>query len=200
MQRPLPRLLMAAGVLALGMSARPAEARRMSLDPLNRIHAGFSAADQFTAMGGTIGLDSRLTRLVFVDVGVFMSGTDPAQTTVDESTDPKTWFELRHGVYVTPGLRIPHRYQEKGLNWDVIGRAGMGAVWAHDPSQTTTDGRAVHISEPAAVFGADALVRWDRVGLRVSGKGFAWRSYQPVVQESVGVVRPQVAVEGVFQW
>lgn len=200
MPRSLSPILVAAGVAVLALSARPAEARRMSLDPLNRIHAGFSMADNFTAMGGTLGFDSRLTRLAFVDIGGFFSGTEVAQETVDLGSDPKSWFELRHGIYVTPGLRVPHRYQDEGFNWDIIGRAGMGAIWAHDPSQTTEDGRMVHISEPAMVAGADALLRWNKIGLRFSGKAFGWRSYQPVADDTVGVVRPQFAVEGVFQW
>lgn len=200
MSRLLPHAAVITTLVVGALSARPAEARRMSLDPLNRMHAGLSVSDQFSGIGGTIGLDSRLTRLAFVDVGGFFSGGEPTNTTFDATTEPSTWFELRHGVYVTPGLRIPHRYKDAGVNWDLIGRAGMGAIWAHDPSQATSDGGPVHISAPSAVLGADALIRWDRIGIRVGGKAFGWRSYQPTVRETVGVIRPQFAVEGVFQW
>lgn len=189
--------LATAGALALPADA---QARRMAMDPLNRVHAGLSFANDLSNPGVTLGLDSRLTRLGFVDVGSFFTPSAPPAAGYDEQAETSTWFELRHGIYVTPGLRVPHRSKDEGFNWDLIGRAGIAAIWAFDPSQTTTEGDPVHISEPALTVGADALLRWDRIGVRVSGKGYGFRTYHPVPNVVVGAVRPQFAVEAVYQW
>ena len=48
--------------------------------------------------------------------------------------DPQSYALPRHALYATPGWQIPHRYNEDGLNWDVVVRAGFGAMFTKDLS------------------------------------------------------------------
>ncbi len=197
---------LAAGTTALVISTSflttPAHAGRMPLDAQNRLHAGVSLTDTTLGAGGVFGMDSRLTRLVFVDIGVFYTpGNESYDPNIDaRNDDPRDWYTLRHGIYAAPGLRIPHRYSD-GINWDVVGRAGFAAVWVSDVSQSLIPAdKAFVYSEPSLLVGADALIRWDHVGLRVSGKAYGWTTVSPVARTEVNVVRPQFTVEGVYQF
>ena len=164
----------------------------MPLDPQNRVHTGISLTDYQLAKGVNIGLDSRMTRLVYVDVGGFMSLTPALEVDLDEATDAEL-VELRHGLTVAPGVRIPHRYTD-GINWDLTIRAGFGAVWAADASSdqpTRVD--------PALLSGMDLLIRKNNIGLRTTGRVFGFNPYTKRSGE-VPMVRPQYAVELVYQW
>lgn len=188
----MKRLLAAASLL---FASSTASAARYGLDPQNRLHVGFSLADNTLAPGAAAGLDSRLTRLLYVDVGGFFSAKDDtgreAPRTMPEVSD---WFELRHGLYVAPGLRVPHRYGD-GLNWDLTGRLGFGAVWS-------ADGSADYVlkADPALLGGADLLLRYESVGVRLTGKGFLYEGFATGPRRATAVFRPQFSIEGVFQW
>lgn len=194
-------LFAALGVAAAGLTAPSAAlAGRVPMDPLNRIHVGFSAADGATNMGVMAGLDSRLTRLIHVDAGLFVSADPAEKLSINPRTaDPKTFYSLRHGVYVTPGLRVPHRYGD-GFNWDFIGRGGFGVIWAADSSQEQQSADVLTVSEAALCVGADLLLRYDKVGVRFSGKGFGFQTYAPAARQQVAVIRPQVGVELMYQF
>lgn len=181
--------------LLLLMLPSLAEARRMPLDPLNRVHAGLSVAD-FGNIGVGGGFDSRLTRLVYVDLGAYMSATAPTGDTPtgDPRTTPEEWFSLRHGLYVTPGLRIPHRYKGD-FTWDLTGRLGFGVVWVEDAAYEDT----LYIN-PALIGGADLLLRKDKIGLRLSGKAQSFKAYANAIRDDVQLVRPQFGAEAVYQW
>ena len=188
--------------LAATFFSSTATAGRMPLESLNRIHGGLAITDNISGVGGVLGLDSRLTRLVFVDLGGFYT---PGDQKYDPDTDPqnqepKEWYTLRNGLYAAPGIRIPHRYKE-GFNWDLIGRAGFAALWIADESQRIIpDTEALVYSEAALLLGADVLIRFDELGIRLSGKAYGWQVYSPVKQDETSTIRPQFTVEGVYQF
>ena len=188
---------------ALVILATPrAEAQRLALDPLNRVHVGAALVDGPEGMdvGLTLGLDSRLTRVIFVDVGGWLtpSRLNP-DLAIDDSNDgaasTSTLF-LRHGIYATPGFRLPHRVKG-AFRWDLIARGGFAAIWLTDvhPDALITGDTQYRVStEPAGVIGIDAQARKERVGVR-----FTWRTlwanpyvpavsgYRPLWIEQYGV-------------
>jgi hypothetical protein len=196
------RLFVVLGLMgALTLSSGEAQAARTAMDPLNRVHGGLSMADAFSSTGVTAGMDSRLTRFVYLDAGLFLSLDEPtAQAEVDPLVDdPKGFFELRHGVYVAPGIRVPHRFGE-GFNWDLIGRGGFCVAWAADASQPLDEGGYRNISEPGLLLGADLLLQYKKAGLRLAGKAIGFHTYSATARKETNVVRPQFAVEGVWQF
>lgn len=191
-----------ATALAATLASSPATAGRMPLDAQNRIHAGLSITDNTSGIGGTLGMDSRLTRLIFVDLGAFYTGgVDDYNPNVDVKVEgPTDWYTVKHGLYAAPGLRIPHRYQE-GINWDVVGRMGFAALWIADESQAIIPRtEALVYSEPALLSGVDVLLRYEQMGMRLSGKAYGWRTFSPVSNSESGFVRGQFSVEGVYQF
>lgn len=177
------------------LASTTASAARFGLDPQNRLHAGLSMVNSDFKPGINAGLDSRLSRVLYVDVGGFFTTTDDSGRAAPESVDSAAdYFELRHGLYVAPGLRVPHRYGE-GLNWDLTGRAGFGAVWSTDASSDY----ALH-ADPALLVGGDLLLRYEQVGLRFGGKLFGYDAFATGPRQQTGVLRPQYFIEGVIQW
>ncbi len=191
----MSRFLLVCVALLAALWSNDAAARRVPLDAQIRAHAGLGLADGGFTPGGTAGLDTRLSRILYMDVGGFLSAVPPVTEAAYDPADPASTFALRHGIYVTPGFRVPHRYGE-GFNWDLVGRVGFGVVWANDAAAE----RAPLVTDPAALGGADLLLRYNKVGLRIAGKAFYWNSFSAPAREEVAMVRPHVAVEGVFQW
>lgn len=188
--------------LAATLFGATAQAGRMPLDSLNRIHGGLAITDSGSGLGGVLGMDSRLTRLVFVDLGGFYTpGDQQFDADIDpETQDPSEWYTLRNGLYAAPGMRIPHRYQD-GFNWDLIGRLGFAALWIADESQRIIpEDEALVYSEAAVLVGADVLLRFDAIGVRMSGKAYGWHAYSPVKQAESNTIRPQFTIEGVYQF
>lgn len=180
-----------AAALGLSLSA-PADAARMALDPQNRLHMGVSMAD---GVGFTTGLDSRLTRLIYIDLAGFVSPLNQPVVSVDpDSDDPKSWFNLRHGVMVAPGIRVPHRYGQ-GWNWDFTGRVGMSVLWVNDASQDYD-----FQTQPGLLGGGDLLLRRRAVGLRAGGKAFMFKSWSKEEREELVLWRSLWSVEAVYQW
>ena len=179
----------------------PASAAKMPMEPQNRAHLGVSLLDGSSAYGLSGGLDSRLTRFVYVDVGGFMTAFSPELSAPSaEETVTSDWVRMRHSLWAAPGVRIPHRYGE-GINWDVFFRAGFGVVWSEDLSADSD-----WLANAAGLGGIDLLLRKDRVGLRASGKVFGYRPYPAVAYreswtaDELSVFSPQLAIEGVYQW
>lgn len=188
--------------LAATLFSTTANAGRMPLESLNRIHGGLAITDNLTGVGGIVGMDSRLTRLVFVDLGGFFTpGNQQFDPRVDpEKQEAQEWYTLRNGLYAAPGMRIPHRYKD-GFNWDLIGRAGFAALWVADESQRIIpNDEALVYSEASLLLGADVLFRFDDVGVRLSGKAYGWQAYSPVKQDESSTIRPQFTLEGVYQF
>jgi hypothetical protein len=183
------------------LASLPALASRDSLDPLNRVHAGVSFSDEYT-FGVNGGLDSRLTRLVFIDMGGFASPMPfPDDVEADGDSPAKETVFLRHGIYVAPGLRIPHR-EKDGLQWDVIARGGFGGVWSTDvnPESATLDGTYEVEADPALLAGLDLQLRKDHVGLRVAGKEFFYKVFSGPERTDVALAKPQFTGEILYQW
>jgi hypothetical protein len=179
----------------------PVLAANMALDPQTRLHAGVSVTPGAGGVGGTVGFDARLTRVVSIDLGVFAS---PLAETRDlpavDDTLPGS-AQLLHAVYLAPGLRLPHA-QPKAWAWELFARGGGGVAWTVD---TDPDVRAAVGEDPvrakmAGCVGADALVRAGRYGARVAGKAWIFEATQTVPLTTFTVVRPQFSVEALVQW
>ncbi|MEL6342270.1 MAG: hypothetical protein AAFV53_04005 [Myxococcota bacterium] len=173
---------------------------RVILKPQNQLHLGVSAVDPIDAYGLSVGMDSRLTRFIHIDVGGFASLSDADFFEPEAAEVADDYVRMRHSLWVAPGLRMPHRYGD-GLNWDLFFRGGFGVVWSQDLS--TDD---IFLVNLAGIGGADFLLRKDRVGVRLSGKGFWYRAF-PTVARTEGwanrdlrVFATQVALEAVYQW
>ncbi len=183
----------------------PAHAQSMALEPQNRVHVGLNMVDGPSGFGVTGGLDSRLTRLIALDIGGFASPVPIAQDyTWDGPADAGTpdYYRLRHGIYATPGLRIPHA-QPKRWAWDVFVRGGGGVIWAANLSPDAPSDTDTYFSirpDVAGVVGADALVRFGRYGARLFGKAWMFDVLQTSPAKNFFVVRPQYGIEALVQW
>jgi hypothetical protein len=187
--------------LLLALLALPAHARRMALEPQNRIHLGLNYAD--TSVGLTGGLDSRLTRLVYVDVGGFLSPLALRDPGLTKDEAPEDFVFVRHAVFVTPGIRVPHR-QPDSFTWDVIGRAGFGAVWSTDVVGEYREelfvNDALPQTDPTLLGGLDLVVRFDKVGARATGRALYFKPYSWYAGDDLVIVRPVASVEAFYQW
>ena len=198
----LRQLLRTAVLLALPTVAF---AGRVALDPQTRVHGGIDLAGgpsaTAPALGVAAGFDARMTRLVSVDVGGFVSpGPEPALDT--SLSDPTTSIYLRHGIYIAPGLRIPHKATEK-VSWDIVFRGGFGGVWWADVASTEDlsggDSPLIGIN-PALLAGVDLMLRQDAWGFRLSGKAFGFRPFSEITLNTVTMARPEASAELVYQW
>lgn len=195
----LHRLLV---LIALFLVPLAAEARNLGLDSQNRVHVGLSVADG-PAFGISGGVDSRMTRILSMDLGGFVSPMAlPEDLEVETGAAGADTILLRHGIYVTPGLRLPHR-ASSGLNWDLAARIGLGGAWTadvHPNNNFAGNSRYLTTMNPALVGGLDFLLRKDAVGLRLSGKGFGFVTFSQSEKDDVAMIRPQWAAEVVYQW
>jgi hypothetical protein len=198
------RMFLALLVTLLAWSS-PAHAQGMALDPQNRLHLGLNVLDGPAGFGVTGGFDSRLTRFIALDIGAFASpvaiARDFAWADDAERTTPE-YYRLRHGVYATPGIRIPHP-QPRTWAWEVFLRAGGGVVWAANLAPNAPDDTDTYYSirpDPAGVVGGDALVRFGRFGARIFGKAWMFDIVQTSPTKTFFVARPQYGVEALVQW
>ncbi len=175
----------------------------VGLDPQNRLHLGVNVVDGPSPIGISGGFDSRLTRLVALDIGGFASpGAISADYPVSDGADYASYLRLRHGIYLAPGIRIPHA-QPRTVAYDFFGRVGAGVVWSANLSPDVAGFDTSNYSivpSPAGLVGADALVRVGKFGARVSGKAWMYSAVQPSPQEQFFMLRAQGSVEGLYQW
>ncbi len=180
-----------------------AHAMDVGLDPQNRLHLGVNVVDGPAPVGISGGFDSRLTRLVALDIGGFVSPAPiDADYAVGEVGDYSEYLRLRHAIYLAPGIRIPHA-QPRTFAYDVFGRVGAGVVWTANLSPDVTGFDTTTYSilpSPAGLAGADALVRVGRFGARISGKAWMYSAVQASPQEQFFMLRGQGSIEGLFQW
>lgn len=187
-------------MLSLLLISASADAARMPLDPQNRLHLGVAAMNGTESYGLTFGMDSRLTRFFSIDLGGFFSATDAPVLAPTSDSSIEEWVTMRHGIWFAPGLRVPHGYSD-GLNWDIFFRSGFGTVWSQDASAEYDS-----LFDVALIGGADFMLRKDKVGVRVSGKGFFYKTYPSIawkkdwVASELFVVSPQVSLEAVYQF
>jgi len=187
-------------VISLLLLSASADAARMPLEPQNRLHLGLAAMDGAESYGLTLGMDSRLTRFVSIDLGGFLSATESPLLTQPEDSTIEDWISMRHGVWFAPGLRVPHRYGE-GLTWDVFLRGGFATVWSDDASADYDT-----LFDVAMLGGLDVMIRKNKIGLRASGKGFFYKASPYVawqkkwVADELFVFAPQISLEAIYQF
>lgn len=185
--------------LALMLTLAAPASAGTGLDPQNRVHVGLSMVDGPSPVGFTAGFDSRLSRYLDMDLGLFFSpfsigeDYDPGQNSYVDN------IHLRHGVYVTPGIRFPHP-QPRSWAWEVYLHGGGGVVWSENLDPNAETAGFGNRPSPGGTLGADALARFGRFGVRVYGKGWVFGGINEDTYETYAVVRPQYGVEGVVQW
>ena len=179
-------------------------AGRPALEPQIKLHGGLSMVTAPSPAGAMVGMDSRLTRFVWVDLGAFASLAPlPSAGELNlEGSEASEFFRLRHSIYVLPGFRIPHP-QPKAFNWDIILRAGPSVVWSadlspNDPRTTPNTENFLEI-DVSGLGGVDFLVMRERVGLKGSVKFFALTPFYEDSWSDVLITGPQWGVELVYQ-
>jgi len=155
-----------------------AHARGMPMEAQNRLHVGGAWTPGGSMVG--MGFESRMTQAISINVGAFLSPGEPG---VVPEEDP---YVLRHGLYVDPGIRIPHRNQGK-LLWDVIVRGGFGPTWLADQQSSYK----IQIG-PSLNGGADLMFRYGEFGLRFEGRVWYAKPFSEHDQTEVVTIRPQV--------
>jgi hypothetical protein len=177
----------------VGLFSTKGFSQSMALEPQNRTLIGYTYNDG--NMGFGLGFDSRLTQLIFINIGAFISVSD-REYQVDED-DPLTWISLYNGIYAAPGFRIPHRYKSdrQATNWDVVTRTGFACV-----SSKNAFAKDWFLVEPATFVGVDILLKKYRYGLSLSGKAFHYRADISSIQKSLDTRRPQFSALLFYQW
>lgn len=195
--RMLPR---AVALVALALPGG-VQAQTVAMDPLNRVHLGASLVQGPVAPGLSVGMDSRMTRLVFVDAGGFSSPVPLEAEDELEGTDAEA-LRLRHGLYLGPGLRIPHA-QPAAFRFDLVLRGGMSVVWLADLTEGATDRHGPpfrHVPEVAGFGGVDLTLLRGPVGLRGGYRHYFMAPYLEDEGTDVLVNRGQVTVEATVQF
>lgn len=185
-------------LIALNDSAQAAP-----LEPQVRLHLGANYVGGPSPFGMTLGMDARLTRLVGVDFGGFVTPMAIDEGLFVEQEDNADYFHLRHGVYFAPGLRIPHP-QPRSWAWEFFLRVGTGVVWFADTDPDAYplggDDYAVTASI-GALGGADAFVRFGpHFGVRIAGRAWLYQGQHPQAADTALLVQPQASVEAMWQF
>ena len=168
------------------------------LDPQNRIHVGLSMVDTPSPVGFTGGFDSRLSRYLDMYLGLFFSPFTVSPDYVPAAGDYPDYIHLRHGVYVTPGIRFPHP-QPRSWAWEVYIHAGGGVVWSANLDPNAESHAFGNRPAPGGTLGVDGLARFGKFGVRAFGKGWVFGGVSDDAQ-TYAVLRPQYGLEGVVQW
>jgi len=167
-----------------GSTVPSAHASRPAMDPLNRLHAGYSYTD---GSGVGMGLDSRMTNLIWMDVGAFMTTSDLKDIDIDGWT-------LRHSIYLAPGFRLPHQQPER-IQWDLFARGGFSGVWAADTAANYSQ-----VINMGLFTGGEFMVKSGNVGIRLSGKVFYFKPWSKTDDVEVSLIRPQYGAEAIYQF
>ena len=173
------------------MFPKDSEAVRLALEPQNRIYTGVVQSDG--GIGGTLSIESRLTQIVTINIGGFAS--IPVRYGNMDSKDEQDWVLLNHGLWAAPGWRIPHRYRNEKLNWDMVGRTGFACVFTTDAFRDD-----LYLIDPAVLLGLDGYLQYtvsenNTVGLRWSSKLFAYQPNLTYTRSDLPVQRLQHGVE-----
>lgn len=184
-------------LLTLGIT--DASAGSMALEPQNRFHLGLSMVDGPSPVGASLGFDSRMTRLLSMDIGMFVS---PFPIAEDYSREVESYgqnFHLRHGVYFMPGLRVPHP-QPREWAWELFVRAGAGALWTANTDEAVAGSPMSVRPGAGGTAGVDAFARFGSYGVRAYGRGWVFGGSRTSPDEVFVLVRPQFGLEALFQW
>lgn len=195
----LSHALLALGVLAGVLGSHPAVAGTMPTQ--NRLHLGVSGVEGPSPLGLTGGLDSRLTRFVYVDAGGFRALL-PLEDGLDlPSLDPGDAFIVRHGLFLSPGVRIPH-VQPKSFTYDLLIRGGVAALWLAnlDPEVSTFDESTYGSTTVASGFaGLELHAQVGHFGTRLGYRHYFAAPYYEAIMASTLLASGQVSLEAVYQ-
>ena len=176
-----------------------AEASPSTVNPRVRLHAGAVVSEGPNPTGFTVGVDSRASRFIYLDIGGFVN---PFSSFEDLDLDNLRAPHLaRHGMYILPGLRIPHR-QPKAFSWDVTFRGGFGILWT---SYVGTKINPSYGSRPLdadimTAAGLDFGIRRGALGLRFAGRVLVATPHDYGEKTDPLFYAPQLSVEGLYQF
>ena len=168
-----------------------ASAQMFYVEPQIRLGAGVSWIDG--SLGASLSMDTRMTQLIYMSIGTFQS-IQKSDLKPDRE-NVQTWTALRSGIWAAPGLRFPHRYKKKSINWDLLLRTGFACIFADLAEEEDWT-----LMEPAALGGGDFILFKDRFSVKFSGKIFIYNPYIQEFREKAVFYRPQLALEFSYQW
>jgi hypothetical protein len=177
-----------------------ADAARSTLNPRVRVHGGAVIAEGPSPVGFTFGVDSRASRFIYLDIGGFLNPFSPFGEDLDLE-NLRAPHLARHGMYILPGLRIPHR-QPKAFSWDVTFRSGFGILWTSYVGTKTNPsyGNQPLDADVMTVGGLDFGIRRGAIGLRATGRVlFAW-PHDYGEREDPFFYAPQLSLEALYQF
>lgn len=189
-------------LIASTLFSGDALANKTAMTAQVRAHFGASAVQGPAGFGLMGGLDSRITNVLYMDIGGMGSFMDIPEDTTVEANESGDFYRLRHSIYLAPGFRIPHR-QPNAFSWDVIFRVGGAVTWSADldpEAVSLTESSVRHAVGPAGLGGLDLLVRGDSLGIRGSAKGFGSWVYDPNSRGSALIYSPQFGLEALYQF
>jgi hypothetical protein len=171
------------------------------MEPRVRAHAGGFVTQGPAGIGVTGGLESRLSRMIYVDLGALYNPVNITTANDLDGTTTAEPFLLRHVLYLTPGLRIPHR-QPEGFRWDVNFRVGPGVLWSAYVGDSLNPEKILDEMEAdvALITGADLGVLVGKYGVRLSGRFVAARPYHKGTQLETRFYAPVGLLEGFYQF
>ena len=189
-------LILAAGLLW----TQTAEAGGNAMNPRVRAHLGAAITEGPNGIGITGGMESRLSRLIYVDLGALYN---PVSLSPDELGDQEfsQRFLVRDYIYILPGLRIPHK-QPVNFQWDFNVRAGPAVLWTAyvgdvlNP-ETLYDALEMDVSMLA---GADLGLMFGQVGVRISGRMVLAMPFDQSQGKGVFIAVPQGGLEAFYQF
>ena len=176
------------------------EAAQSNLNPRVRVHGGAVVSEGPTPLGFTVGIDSRASRFIYLDIGGFMNPFNPITNDLDRD-GLRSPHLVRHGIYALPGIRIPHR-QPKNFSWDVTFRTGFGLLWTTFAGTKTNPnyGSQPLDADVMTAAGMDFGIRRGALGIRAAGRVLISWPHDYSSQSDPFFWAPQVALEGLYQF
>ena len=178
----------------------PAQAAGNAMNPRVRAHVGAVITEGPNPVGITGGMESRMSRLLYVDLGAMFN---PAQVQLDEAEtmELSQTFLVRDYIYILPGLRIPHK-QPVNFQWDFNLRAGPAVLWSAyvgdvlNP-ETLYDELEMDVS---MLTGADLGLMFGSMGLRFSGRVVLAMPFDQAQGKGRFIWVPQGGLEAFYQF
>ena len=178
----------------------PAQAAGNSMNPRIRAHVGAVITEGPNPIGITGGMESRMSRLLYVDLGAMVN---PASIRLEELGDQEFSqdFLVRDYIYIMPGLRIPHK-QPVNFQWDINLRAGPAVLWTAyvgdvlNP-ETLYDELEMDVS---MLTGADLGLMFGSMGVRFSGRVVLAMPFDQARGTGQFIWVPQGGIEAFYQF